>query len=72
MRGKPFGGCGHGHTHPQFARRHVAAEERQPRSALLLLPTYRRRQLPLNLDAIWPRAAPGDFGLVARIATCCL
>src|SRR6266702_6377535 len=56
------------HTHPQLARRHVATEERQPRTALLPLPARGRRQLPLYLDAVWPYASPGDFGRIARVA----
>ena len=56
-----------GPTYSKLARRNIA-EERQPRSTFLLPPASGRQQLPLNLDAVWPRAPTGDFGLIVRVA----
>jgi len=52
----------------RLARRRIAAEEQQPRSALLLFPMHWCRHIPLNLNAVWPRAPTGDFGLIVHHA----
>jgi len=56
------------YTYPQLARRHITAEERQARAALLLRPARGRRDLPPDLTTVWPSAATGDFRCVPRVA----